>query len=82
MPPYYDSLVAKVIALGPDRAGALRMMAEALGRCRIDGIPTTVSLYQDLVASTEFAAGGVDTGWLTGWLASRERPATARTQVS
>ena len=41
VPPYYDSLVAKVIAVGPDRDAALHMMTEALGRCRIDGIPTT-----------------------------------------
>ena len=76
VPPFYDSLVAKLIAAGPDRDAALRRMTEALGRCRIEGIPTTVSLHQDIIASSEFTAGGVDTGWLTRWLASREHAAS------
>jgi acetyl-CoA carboxylase biotin carboxylase subunit len=81
VPPYYDSLVAKLIAVGPDRDAALRRMRDALGRCRIDGVPTTVLLQQALVASAEFAAGGVDTGWLARWLASREHAASSRTAV-
>jgi len=79
VPPYYDSLVAKLIAFGPDRAAALARMGDALGRCRIDGVPTTLSLDKSLVESPEFAAGGVDTGWLARLLASCEQGASSRT---
>ena len=76
VPPYYDSLVAKLITVGPDRDAALHKMTEALRRCRIDGIPTTLSLHEALLASAEFRAGGVDTGWLGRWLESRDHTAT------
>jgi acetyl-CoA carboxylase, biotin carboxylase subunit len=82
VPPYYDSLVAKLIAVGTDRDAALGRMSEALRRCRIDGVPTTVSLHQAVVADAEFAAGGVDTGWLARWLASREHTGTRAGEVS
>ncbi len=76
VPPYYDSLVAKLITVGPDRDAALHKMTEALRRCRIDGIPTTLSLHEALLASAEFRAGGVDTGWLGRWLESHDHTAT------
>ncbi len=79
VPPYYDSLVAKLIASGPDRYAALARMRDALGRCRIDGIATTLSLDKALIASPEFASGGVDTSWLAGFLASREQISNSRT---
>ena len=65
--------MAKLITVGPDRDAALHKMTEALRRCRIDGIPTTLSLHEALLASAEFRAGGVDTGWLGRWLESRDR---------
>ena len=76
VPPYYDSLVAKLITVGPDRDAALDRMTGALRRCRIDGVPTTVPLHEALLASAEFKAGGVDTGWLGRWLESHDHIAT------
>jgi len=77
VPPHYDSLVAKVVAVGADRESALQRMRGALSRCRIEGVPTTLSLHRGLLSSSEFAAGGVDTGWLTRWLASGSYTASA-----
>ena len=72
VPPYYDSLLAKVIAHGGDRDGALAALRGALDRCAIDGVTTNLRLQRALVADPEFAAGGVDTGYLARWLARRQ----------
>ena len=69
VPPYYDSLLAKVIAHGCDRDGALATLRDALGRCDIEGVTTNLDLHRALLADPEFAAGGVDTGYLGRWLA-------------
>jgi acetyl-CoA carboxylase biotin carboxylase subunit len=71
VPPYYDSLLAKVIAVGRDRDAALQRLGEALDRCYIEGVSTTLSLHRALIASRGFAEGGVDTGWLPRWLATQ-----------
>src|ERR1700677_4735751 len=68
VPPYYDSLLAKVIARGADRAAALATMSGALDRCDIAGVTTNRDLQRALIASPAFAAGGVDTGYLARWL--------------
>jgi acetyl-CoA carboxylase biotin carboxylase subunit len=68
VPPYYDSLLAKVIAHGGDRDGALRALRGALDRCDIEGVTTNLELHRALLADAEFAAGGVDTGYLARWL--------------
>ena len=64
VPPYYDSLVAKLVVWGPDRATALGRLAGALDRFAVEGIPTTIPLHRRLVAHPELRAGAVDTGWL------------------
>jgi len=64
VPPYYDSLLAKIIAHGADRATALAALRHALDRCAIDGVTTNLDLHRALLADAEFAAGGVDTGYL------------------
>jgi acetyl-CoA carboxylase biotin carboxylase subunit len=71
VPPYYDSLLAKVIARGTDRAHALATLRAALDRCAVDGVTTNLALHRALLADAEFAAGGVDTGYLARWLAHR-----------
>jgi acetyl-CoA carboxylase biotin carboxylase subunit len=71
VPPYYDSLLAKVIARGGDRDGALAALRAALGRCAVDGVSTNLELQRALLADPEFAAGAVDTGYLARWLAAR-----------
>jgi acetyl-CoA carboxylase, biotin carboxylase subunit len=64
VPPHYDSLLAKVIARGNDRAGALAALKSALDRCEIAGVATNLRMHHALLADGEFARGGVDTGYL------------------
>jgi acetyl-CoA carboxylase biotin carboxylase subunit len=68
VPPFYDSLVAKLIVHGTDRADALARARAALDRLRIDGVTTTVPVHQALLADPEFAAGGVDTAFFERFL--------------
>jgi acetyl/propionyl-CoA carboxylase alpha subunit len=70
VPPYYDSLLAKVIGHGRDRAHALAVLRGALDQCVIDGVSTNLGLQRTLLADSGFAAGGVDTGYLARWLAA------------
>ena len=69
VPPYYDSLLAKVIAHAADRDGARMALCDALDRCAIEGVTTNLGLQRALLADAEFAAGGVDTGYLARRLA-------------
>jgi len=64
VPPFYDSLVAKLIVTGADRAEALTRMSDALGRCRVDGIAINAGWHARVVAEPEFVAGGVSTTWI------------------
>ena len=68
VPAGYDSLLAKVIASGRDRAEALDRLRRALARCEIAGVATTIPLHAALTARPEFARGGVDTGYLARFL--------------
>jgi acetyl-CoA carboxylase biotin carboxylase subunit len=70
VPPYYDSLLAKVIARAGDRDEALAVLRAALGRCAVDGVTTNLGLHRALLADPQFAAGGVDTGYLARRLAA------------
>jgi acetyl-CoA carboxylase biotin carboxylase subunit len=62
--PYYDSLVAKLIAYGSDRAEALARMQRALGMFVVEGIYTSIPLHQRILKHPEFIAGRIDTGFL------------------
>jgi acetyl-CoA carboxylase biotin carboxylase subunit len=64
VPPFYDSLLGKIIAHGADRPAALARLREALAATRLTGIATNVAFQASLLADPEFAAGGVDTNWL------------------
>ena len=68
VPPFYDSLLAKLIVHGTDRADALARARAALELLRIDGVTTTVPVHQALLADPEFAAGGVDTQFFERFL--------------
>ena len=69
VPPFYDSLLAKVIAYGPDRASTLRRLDEALVGTKIVGVATNVAFHRAVLNDPEFAVGGVDTGYLARFLA-------------
>jgi acetyl-CoA carboxylase biotin carboxylase subunit len=64
IPPYYDSLVAKVIAHGRDRAEAIARMRRALDEFVVEGIRTTIPLHRKILADADFVAGNFDTGFL------------------
>jgi acetyl-CoA carboxylase biotin carboxylase subunit len=64
IPPYYDSLMAKIIAHAPDRPGALSTLRQALAATRLTGVHTNLAFQQRLLASAEFEAGGFDTGFV------------------
>ncbi|MDN7184298.1 acetyl-CoA carboxylase biotin carboxylase subunit [Caballeronia sp. SEWSISQ10-4 2] len=71
VPPYYDSLIAKVVTHGASRAEALARMRIALSEMRIEGIRTNVPLHRAVLDDNDFCAGGVDIHHLERWLARR-----------
>ena len=66
VPPYYDSLIGKVIASGADRDQALARLAAALDALAIEGVATTAGLHRAIVIDPRFVAGGVDTRFFEG----------------
>jgi acetyl-CoA carboxylase biotin carboxylase subunit len=64
VPPYYDSLIAKLLAFGNDREEALARMRRALDMFIVEGIKTTIPLHRKILADSEFLAGRFDTGFL------------------
>ena len=69
VPPYYDSLIAKIISYGPDRDTALIRMKNALDETVIEGIKTNIPLHQELVTDPYFREGGVSIHYLEkSWL--------------
>ncbi len=71
VPPYYDSLIAKIVAHGSTRAQALSRMSLALAQCRIDGIATNLAVQAALMADAEFAAGPVTTSFFARFITAR-----------
>jgi acetyl-CoA carboxylase biotin carboxylase subunit len=69
VPPYYDSMIAKLIVWGHTRNGALRRLRRALEEFVVDGITTTIPLHQALLEDEQFQAGDYDIKWLEEWLA-------------
>lgn len=68
VPPFYDSLIAKVITHGQDRATAMKRMQRALDELIVEGIRTNAALHRNLVRDTSFLAGGVSIHYLEGLL--------------
>ncbi|AFY60406.1 acetyl-CoA carboxylase biotin carboxylase subunit [Synechococcus sp. PCC 6312] len=64
IPPYYDSLIGKLIVWGPDRASAIRRMRRALRECAITGLPTTINFHQKILETPEFQSGMVYTNFV------------------
>ena len=71
VPPHYDSLIAKIIAHGRDRAEAVARMRRARAELQIEGITTNVALHEALLADEDFLAGRFHTRYLEGWAARR-----------
>ena len=69
VPPYYDSLIAKLIVHGRDREEAIARMQRALGMFVVEGIFTTIPLHQRILADPDFQAGNFDTKFMERFLA-------------
>jgi len=71
IPPYYDSLIGKLIVHGRDRPEALARLRRALGELIVDGIDTTVPLFHALLAEPDIQSGEYNIHWLEKWLAAQ-----------
>ncbi len=71
IPPYYDSLIGKLIVHGRDRPEALARLSRALGELIIDGVETTVPLFDLLLAEPDIQSGDYNIHWLEKWLAAK-----------
>ena len=71
VPPYYDSLIAKLIVHGVDRAEAIAKMERALSQFVVQGIETSIPLHQEIFADQGFRAGEFDTKFMERFLAKR-----------
>nr|WP_314560221.1 acetyl-CoA carboxylase biotin carboxylase subunit [uncultured Pseudomonas sp.] len=71
VPPYYDSMVAKVITHGATREEAMARMRLALSEMIVDGISTNISLHREILDDPAFCTGGVDIHHLERWLQQR-----------
>ena len=71
VPPYYDSLLGKVIAHAETRALAIETLRRALAAARIEGVATTIPLHLAVLASEPFRAGRYDTSAIPGWPPAR-----------
>jgi acetyl-CoA carboxylase biotin carboxylase subunit len=67
IPPYYDSLVAKLIVHGHDREQAIARMRRALSTFVVDGIHTSIPLHQRIITDPKFIAGDLSTHFLNGY---------------
>ncbi|NER31425.1 MAG: acetyl-CoA carboxylase biotin carboxylase subunit [Symploca sp. SIO1C4] len=64
IPPYYDSLIGKLIAWGPDRNSAIQRMKRALRECAITGLSTTIGFHQKILETPEFLEGDIYTNFV------------------
>jgi acetyl-CoA carboxylase biotin carboxylase subunit len=68
IPPYYDSLIAKLIVRAKDRDEACSRMARALEMFIVEGVYTTIPLHRKILADPDFRAGKIDTGFIERFL--------------
>jgi acetyl-CoA carboxylase, biotin carboxylase subunit len=68
VPPFYDSLLAKVVVWGEDRESAIRRSRRALAEFVVEGVPTTAGLHTEILDQPWFVAGDFHTGTLEQWL--------------
>jgi acetyl-CoA carboxylase biotin carboxylase subunit len=72
IPPYYDSLIGKLIVHGRNRVECMMRLRRALDEFVVDGIKTTLPLFRDLVGNSDIANGDYDIHWLEKHLAAKE----------
>lgn len=64
VPPYYDSLIGKIISHGSDRSQAISRIRNALAEIVVDGIKTNITLHQRILADQNFQQGGTNIHYL------------------
>ncbi|MCX5617162.1 acetyl-CoA carboxylase biotin carboxylase subunit [Bombella sp. TMW 2.2543] len=69
VPPYYDSMIAKLIVHAPTRAQAITRMQRALTECVVEGVKTVIPLHQKILADPEFQKGEYTIHWLENFVA-------------
>jgi len=72
VPPYYDSMIGKVIAYGEDRDTAIARMKNALSEMVVEGISTNIPLHRELMIDAKFVEGGTSIHYLENKLAARQ----------
>ncbi len=75
IPPYYDSLIAKLVVRGRDRAEAISRMSRALDMFVVEGIHTSIPLHKKIMADPDFRAGNFDTKFMERFLAPSKEAA-------
>jgi acetyl-CoA carboxylase biotin carboxylase subunit len=82
VPPFYDSLLGKLIVWGETRDACIARLADALGNFEIRGLPTTIPLHQALAADPSVASGDVHTRFLEPWLETEFKAFVASKEVA
>jgi acetyl-CoA carboxylase biotin carboxylase subunit len=81
VPPFYDSLLGKLIVHGEDRAAAMARLSRALRELRIDGLATTAPLFEALLEAEDVQTNTVHTKWLEPWLEANVEKIRSRMQM-
>ena len=74
IPPYYDSLIGKLIVHGQNRNECMMRLRRALSECVIDGIDTTIPLFNQLISEPDIVNGLYDIHWLEKYLENSDDP--------
>lgn len=72
IPPYYDSLIGKLIVWGPNRDAAIKRMRRALRECAVTGVPTTIGFHQRILETPDFLEGQIDTNFVNKLMQSKQ----------
>ena len=72
IPPFYDSLIGKLIIHAENREAALNRLERALGELIVDGVDTTTTLFQSLLLEPDIQTGNYSIHWLEMWLKEQE----------
>jgi acetyl-CoA carboxylase biotin carboxylase subunit len=72
IPPYYDSMIAKLIVYGRNREGCIMRLRRALEEMVVEGVKTNIPLHQELLHQDDVLSGDYSIKWLEDWLAKRE----------
>ena len=80
IPPYYDSLIAKLVVRGKDRSEAISRMSRALEMFMVEGVYTTIPLHRKILADPDFRAGRIDTTFIERFLAKNSKGKDGRSK--